>query len=77
MSNFDKLTEEERMALAQVACENIVKHWESIDERADKLQREFGLDDETRNKIAEDFRSMIGGEELYLEAKHYLAEQGT
>jgi hypothetical protein len=72
MGKLDALTSEEKVELAERACRHIVAHWESIEQRATELQIRIGLTNEARNKVADDMRALLGGEELYLAAKEYL-----
>jgi hypothetical protein len=53
-------------------CRQIVDHWEGVDERAAAFVRQWNLDANTQQLLADQMREIIGGVEVYEAAREFL-----
>lgn len=53
-------------------CKELVVHWEGVDERAAAFVRQWNLDANTQQLLADQMREIIGGVEVYEAAKEFL-----
>jgi hypothetical protein len=63
-----ELTEEDVDKIA----EYVIGVYESAERRALEFQLKFGISDEAREAMVRDFRSMCGGEQVYLASVAFL-----